>query len=91
LFKNLPDYRDELLSIYNKLANSDDRFKVEKSITDLTDPSSNSINEKCSRIREAFLREINDEIACQYYVTGNRGEVKKIELNRDLVVWEGEK
>jgi len=91
LFKNLPDYRTELLSIYDKLAHTDDREIIEKSIIDVTDPSSNSINEKCSRIREAFLREMNDEIARNYYVTGNRGEVKKIELNRDLVVWEGER
>jgi hypothetical protein len=91
LFKNLPDYRAELLSIYNKLAHTDDREITEKSIVDVTDPSSNSINEKCSRIREAFLREMNDEIARHYYVTGNRGEVKKIELNRDLVAWEEEK
>lgn len=90
-FKNLPDYRTELLSIYDKLTHTDDREIAEKSIIDVTDPSSNSINEKCSRIREAFLREVNDEIARNYYVTGNRGEVKKIELNRDLVVWVGEK
>jgi hypothetical protein len=48
----------------------------------------NSINEKCARIRSAFIREFDESLAKNYFVTGERGEPKKISLPRDLVVWE---
>jgi len=51
----------------------------------MTDPLNNSINEKCSRIRAAFLEVIADDLAQNYYVTGKRGEPKKIMLDRSLV------
>lgn len=48
----------------------------------------NSINEKCARIRGAFVGEFDDYMAKYYYIDGKRGEVKKIALPRDLVIWE---
>ena len=48
----------------------------------------NSINEKCARIRAAFVNKFDEHLAKNYYITGNRGGVKKITLPRDLVVWE---
>jgi len=51
----------------------------------MTDPLNNSINEKCSRIRAAFLEVITDDLAKNYYVTGYRGKPKKIVLDRNLV------
>ena len=59
-----------------------------QSIEDVTNPLLNSINEKCARIRGAFLGEFDDYMARYYYIEGKRGEVKKISLPRDLVVWE---
>lgn len=53
--------------------------------SNLVDPLSNSLNEKCSRIREAFLREMDDSIACHYYITGDRATPKRIKLDRKLV------
>ena len=54
----------------------------------LTNPLLNSINEKCARIRGAFLGQFDDRMAKHYYITGGRGEAKRITLPRDLVVWE---
>ena len=88
LFKNLVDYRDELTRIYGHLTGRQDMKAVEKSICDITDPTQNSINEKCARIREAFVRNFDDHLAQNYYVTGNRGEAKTIILPRDLVEWQ---
>jgi len=54
----------------------------------VTDPISHSINEKCARIKEAFLKVMDAETATHYYICGERGEVKSIGLNRELVTWE---
>jgi len=59
-----------------------------KSINDITDATSNSINEKCSRIKEAFVSKVDNRIAMPYYINGNRHEPKKIILDRSLVIFE---
>jgi hypothetical protein len=58
------------------------------SIEDVTNPLLNSINEKCARIRGAFVSQFDDHLARHYYIDGLRGEAKKIALPRDFVVWE---
>lgn len=88
LFKCLPDYREELTDIYVRLKVYGMSDKVLKSIEDVTNPLLNSINEKCARIRLAFINEFDEGLAKYYFVTGVRGEAKKILLPRDLVVWE---
>ena len=62
--------------------------KAIQSIEDVTNPLLNSINEKCARIRGAFVGQFDDHMAKHYYIDGPRGEAKKISLPRDLVVWE---
>ena len=86
-FSYLPDYRQELLDIYSKLTSETDRDKIRRSVEDVTDPTKNTINENASRIRRAFVNKIEPELAKHYYITGERGEAKKIELARELVVW----
>lgn len=88
MFSYLPDYRNELLHIYGLITGRDSREDIRKSIDDVTDPTRNSINEKCSRIKQAFLREFDDSIARNYYITGERGEAKKILLPREMVTWD---
>jgi|GEM_PF-1880615 len=84
-FKELNQHREELIRIYGKVGNRLDREKIISSINDLTDIRSNSVNEKCSRIKEAFLLKINDSLAQNYYVTGGRENCKLITLDRSLV------
>lgn len=89
MFSYLPDYREEVLEIYKKLkGRMFNETEARKRIWDVTDPLSNSINEKCSRIREAFVSQFDERFARWYYVDGERGEAKKIALPRDLVEWE---
>lgn len=88
VFKKLPDYREELTRIYAELRPSGLTEKALQSIEDVTNPILNSINEKCARIRSAFIKEFDESLAKNYFVTGERGEAKKIVLPRDLVVWE---
>ena len=88
MFKCLPDYRQELAQIYVKLKPYGMSDRVLQSIEDVTNPLLNSINEKCARIRGAFVGQFDDHMARHYYVDGLRGEAKKISLPRNLVVWE---
>ena len=74
----------------NELDIGDDPQKMKESIVALTDPLNNSINEKCAAIKKAFLLQVNDDVAKNYYVTGMQGGVKGITLDRNLVEWECE-
>jgi hypothetical protein len=88
LFKHLPNYREELSQIYVKLKPYGMSDRALQSIEDVTNPLLNSINEKCARIRGAFVGLFDDHMARHYYIDGLRGEAKKIALPRNLVVWE---
>ena len=88
IFKELADYREELLNIYKKLKPMGLNKRTIQSIEDVTNPLLNSINEKCARIRSAFVKEFDESLAKNYFVSGERGEAKKIALPRDLVIWE---
>ncbi len=85
LFKDLRPHVNELVDIYAKVGNRLDMGQIRESILELTNPRSNSINEKCSRIKEAFISKINEDLAEHYYVTGNRSSPKGIKLDRSLV------
>lgn len=88
IFKDLPDYREELAQIYVKLKPCGMNDRAFQSIEDVTNPLLNSINEKCARIRGAFVGQFDDYMAKSYYIDGLRGEAKKISLPRNLVIWE---
>lgn len=87
-FKQLPDYREELTRIYNQLKPSGLTDRAIQSIEDVTNPILNSINEKCARIRAAFVGQFDEYMAKSYYIDGLRGEAKKIALPRNIVTWE---
>jgi hypothetical protein len=87
-FKDLPDYRNELREIYHSVSCYDDKDRMEQSINDVTDPTKNTINENASRIRKAFVSQFDNRLAENYYITGGRGEAKRITLPRQLVVWD---
>lgn len=86
--KDLSDYKDELLAIYRKLTISDDQAQVEASIDALVNAQGNSFSEKCAAVKLAFLKEIPERIARNYYIQGPQGGVKGISLDRTLVEWE---
>jgi hypothetical protein len=86
-FKELYQHKNELIEIYGQIGNRLDLDQITKSIQDLTDVRTNSINEKCSRIKEAFLSKFEESIARNYYITGARSENKHILLDRSMVVF----
>jgi hypothetical protein len=100
-FKQLVDYKSELYDIYKKIATRMDISKIKESVDRLVDPLDNAINEKCSRIKKAFI-DITDEYTAQYYIISSHMEqpvsatgkiwykrLKVIRLPRNFVHYEG--
>ena len=94
-FKRLADYREELKSYYMQTAKLLDKEKIEEGVNHLVDPLDNAINEKCSRIKKAFL-ELMDEYRASYYIISSYTQkhiagriwyerLKVITLPRELV------
>lgn len=88
LLKDIGNYRQELAGIYSALSNRTSQEDIEDSIARLTDPYDNSLNEKCARIKRAFLSEFCDELAQLYYISGHGGKPKLISLPRDIITSE---
>ena len=88
IFKHLFDYRVELLDIYKRVKGWTANFSLNRSVDDATNPMKNSINEKCARIREAFVTRFDERLAQNYIITGKRGEPKRITLPQDMIIWE---
>ncbi|MBX2913664.1 MAG: hypothetical protein KF856_00195 [Cyclobacteriaceae bacterium] len=84
-FKELYQYKAELLEIYNKVTNRYEKQEIERAINDLVDMTNPSINQKCTRIREAFRSIMGDHIAKYYYIDGKNGEAKRIMLPQELI------
>ncbi len=87
IIKHLPDYRKELTDLYLLLRPYGLTDRVKKSIIDVTNPTQNSINEKCARIRKLFSSILPKSVARYYAISGKRGEAKKVDLVRANVVW----
>ena len=88
VFKDLPDYRGELTKIYSEVRPWGLSERALQSIEDVTNPLLNSINEKCARIRKAFVNAMDSEAAKQYIIKGVRGGIKKIDLPKEYINWE---
>ena len=90
MFSHLQDHKQELKEIYGRVCTNDDLEKMEQSISRLTDPFDNSICEKCAAVKKAFVMNVSDTVAKNYYINGSQGEKKSISLDRNLVEWECE-
>ena len=90
LFKHLTDYSAELEQIYTHLRGGLLTDEMRQSVMLVTSPLNNSINEKCARIREAFVTKFAESIAEPYIICGKRSEPKSISLSRELVEWQKE-
>jgi hypothetical protein len=90
MFSHLQDHKDELRDIYGRVCTNDDPERMQQSISRLTDPLDNSISEKCAAVKKAFVMNVSDTVAKNYYINGSQGEKKRISLDRNLVEWECE-
>lgn len=86
--KCLSDYKAELCGIYSRLTGRESVTDIEKSIIDMVDPTSNSVHEKCSRIKAAFRNKVSASTISDYVPSGTPGEPRFISLDRNLITWE---
>ena len=88
VFKSLPDHYTELLNIYRQLRPGSNEERMKVTITKVTNPLGNAINENVARIRKAFVEKFDEHLAQNYFVRGERAGSYGISLDRSLVVWE---
>lgn len=78
LFNQLPVYNAELKAIFTKLTNETDQAKIDMPVEEMIRPDNSSLNRMCTLIREAFLLKMDQRLAYYYYITGERGGLKRI-------------
>ena len=101
-FKDLSDHREELRRLYKLVSPNSDPAKLDETVSRLTDPTDNAINEKCSRIKAAFGC-LMDEYTLHYYMISSHTSrhfnssmrvwfkrLKLVTLPRELVIREYE-
>ena len=86
--KCLSDYKDDLTQIYLKMRTKGLTARAMRSIEDVTNPTLNSINEKCTKINIVFKDLLPHGLDKFYTISGKRGEPKAISLPNDHVIWE---
>ena len=86
ILKHIHVYRKELLEIYKLLSYKEDYEDFVENIDRICNPTDGSINEKISRIKEAFLNNMSIDTAKHYIITGERGQKKEIILSRSLLL-----
>jgi hypothetical protein len=86
MMSHLPDYRDEIRSIYSSISNADSNMVIDARISELVDPRSNSASEKISKIKRKFTEALGEEQAAHFIIAGANGMPKKISLNRENLV-----
>lgn len=84
-FKDIDDYKKEIMAIYGKITKSDDPTLIAKRIDELADIRKNSLHEKVAKINKLFLDELGDKLALHYQITGSAGDVYKISLSSELI------
>ena len=86
--KELHSHEKEILQYYTSITGRDDIHQIRNSVEALLDPFGNNLNVCLSRIKKAFKDIVGERIAKFYYVDGRYGEIRKIALDRDFVIWE---
>ncbi len=83
---SLSEHREELYQIYTALSNKGDLREMKIRIDDMVNALSDSASQKISRIKRVFEDAIGPDLASHYYIKGEVGQKKKIDLNRELVI-----
>lgn len=86
--KDLSDHARELMDLYQSVSGRDDPEAMRRTIDKLCDPFENEANVHLSRIKHAFVKAVNDDIAKEYYVAGTRGGIRRIALDPSLIRFE---
>lgn len=85
--KHLTDYVHEMEQIHLKMNNGflTDRSRLGIEAIAYSDTA---CNQRISRIRKAFLAEMQEDLAKHYIPTAGRGQLRRIPLDTELIRWE---
>jgi hypothetical protein len=78
--------KSELKNIYTEISGSKNLDEMEERIEDIVNITSNSAFQKISKIKANFVKSIGKELAKYYYIQGGYEEVKKVVLDRNLLI-----
>lgn len=82
VLKNIDQYRDEIIDIYNLVKPGADDQRIAQSVKKLCAPLSDSLNQAISRANRCIKSVISDKkLVEQYMITGTRGEEYYISLD----------
>ena len=86
VLKNIDEHRDEILDIYSLVKPGAKESRVRRTVDNLCDPFSESLNQMISRINRCVRNVITDkELAKQYIITGTKGEPYGIALDAEYM------
>lgn len=79
---DLKSYKNDLFTLYKHISNQENLDKMEESIDKLVRNENNEVFVHFSRIKSAFCKEIDKQIAEKYYIRGSKNQPKSIFLNK---------
>lgn len=82
---DIDQHKLELGTYLHSLSRHGERKVIECGLNELCNFQSNSLSEKISKIRRKFIEALSSEMADPYCIKGVNGEIKGIELDRELV------
>jgi len=85
---HLQDYKEELKKLYKsfKSTEHDSDIKINGAIDILINPEENDINIVLSRINKKIKAAVGDTLSEYYCIKGERGDKKRISIDREMVV-----
>ena len=87
ILQHLEDYHSELMNYYRQTNNGVRTPKMEESMKKLEMYGNNQLHVIITRIREAFCSKFDERLACNYFISGKKGEPYRIPLDPQLVEW----
>ena len=81
-FKDMSDYREELVELYGRTSRSDDPERFRSTIDRLIDLDSNSLDTQRYLLKRQLEAQMNPSDAAMFCIRGSRGEKKVIPASR---------
>jgi len=78
---SLSEHRNELYEIYGAISTMGDLTEMKYRIDDMVNALNDSASQKISRIKRVFEDAIGPDLAKHYYIKGESGQKKKIDLD----------
>jgi hypothetical protein len=86
VLRDIDAHRDEIIDIYCLIMPNANEHRLERTVNNLCDPLSDSLNQMISRVNRCIKNVITDkDLARRYLITGTRGEQYSIDLDPVLM------